>query len=53
MTGTIKQDAEGMANAVVLIAQNLVAGKNAFEGVNGDLEGTWRINIPYAPYTGE
>ena len=53
MTGTIKQDAEGMANAVVLIAQNLVAGKGAFEGVNGDLEGTWRINIPYAPYTGE
>ena len=53
MTGTIKQDAVGMANAVVLIAQNLVAGKNAFEGVVGDLEGTWRINIPYAPYTGE
>ena len=53
MTGTIKQDAVGMANAVVQIAQNLVAGKGAFEGVNGDLEGTWRINIPYAPYTGE
>ena len=53
MTGTIKQDAEGMANAVVLIAQNLVAGKNAFEGVNGDLEGTWRVNIPYSAYTGE
>ena len=53
MTGTIKQDAVGMANAVVLIAQNLIAGKNAFEGVTGDLEGTWRINIPYAPYTGE
>ena len=53
MTGTIKQDAEGMANAVVLIAQNLVAGKSAFEGVNGDLEGTWRVNIPYSAYTGE
>jgi len=53
MTGTIKQDAVGMANAVVLIAQNLVAGKGTFEGVTGDLEGTWRINIPYAPYTGE
>ena len=53
MTGTIKLDAVGMANAVVLIAQNLIAGKNAFEGVTGDLEGTWRINIPYAPYTGE
>ena len=53
MTGTIKQDAVGMANAVVLIAQNLVAGKGTFDGVTGDLEGTWRINIPYAPYTGE
>ena len=53
MTGTIKQDAVGMANAVVQIAQNLVAGKGTFESVVGDLEGTWRINIPYAPYTGE
>ena len=53
MTGTIKQDAVGMAVAVVQIAQNLVAGKGAFENVVGDLEGTWRINIPYAPYTGE
>jgi methyl-galactoside transport system substrate-binding protein len=53
MTGTIKQDAVGMANAVVQIAQNLVAGIDPFEGVTGDMEGTWRINIPYAPYTGE
>ena len=53
MTGTIKQDAVGMANAVVLIAQNLIEGKNAFENVVGDLEGTWRVNIPYSPYTGE
>ena len=53
MTGTIKQDAEGMANAVVQIAQNLVAGVGTFDNVKGDLEGTWRVNIPYAPYTGE
>ena len=53
MTGTIKQDAVGMANAVVKIAQNFVAGVGAFDNVAGDLEGTWRINIPYAPYTGE
>ena len=53
MTGTIKQDAEGMANAVVQIASNLVSGKAAFENVVGDPEGTWRINIPYSPYTGE
>ena len=53
MTGTIKQDAEGMANAVVQIAQNLVAGVGTFDNVNGDLEGTWRVNIPYSAYTGE
>ena len=49
----IKQDAVGMANGVVQIAQNLIAGKGTFENVVGDLEGTWRVNIPYAPYTGE
>ena len=53
MTGTIKQDAEGMANAVVQIAQNLVNGAGTFDNVNGDLEGTWRVNIPYSAYTGE
>ena len=53
MTGTIKQDAEGMANAVVQIAQNLVAGAGTFDNVKGDLEGTWRVNIPYSAYTGE
>ena len=52
-TGTIKQDAEGMANAVVQIAQNLVNGAGTFDNVNGDLEGTWRVNIPYSAYTGE
>ena len=53
MTGTIKQDAVGMANAVVQIAQNLVNGQGTFDNVVGDLEGTWRVNIPYSPYTGE
>ena len=52
MTGTIKQDAVGMANAVVLIAQNLMAGKDKFADVVGDLEGTWRVNIPYSAYSG-
>ena len=52
MTGTIKQDAVGMANAVVQIAQNLMAGKPTFENVVGDLEGTWRVNIPYSAYSG-
>ena len=52
MTGTIKQDAVGMANAVVQIAENLGLGKATFENVAGDLEGTWRVNIPYSAYKG-
>ena len=52
MTGTIKQDAVGMANAVVQIAENLGLGKATFENVVGDLEGTWRVNIPYSAYQG-
>jgi methyl-galactoside transport system substrate-binding protein len=54
MTGTIKQDAEGMANTVATIVSNLLAGKDKLDGVDADnLVGTWRVNIPYAAYTGE
>lgn len=55
MTGTIKQDAEGMADAIATITDNLVNGKAAFEGLNESyvIEGTWRVNIPYGVYTGE
>ena len=54
MTGTIKQDAEGMANAIATIIQNMQAGKDKFEGIDAaNVVGTWRVNIPYAPYTGE
>ncbi len=54
MTGTIKQDAEGMANAIALIAQNLGTGAEKFEGIDeANIVGTWRVNIPYSPYTGE
>ena len=55
MTGTIKQDAEGMADAVATVITNLMAGKDATEGLNESysvVDG-WRINIPYAKYTGE
>ena len=52
MTGTIKQDAVGMANAVVKIAENLGLGLDKFADVYGDLEGTWRVNIPYSAYNG-
>lgn len=54
MTGTIKQDAEGMANAVVIIANNLMAGKDKFDSLDpANKEGEWRINIPYSAYNGE
>ncbi len=54
MTGTIKQDAVGMANGVVVIAQNLVKGADKFDTLDAaNVVGTWRINIPYSPYTGE
>ena len=54
MTGTIKQDAEGMANAISTITQNLASGKATFEGIDSaNVVGTWRVNIPYSYYTGE
>lgn len=54
MIGTIKQDAEGMANTIAQIAQNFQSGADKFADVEADnVVGTWRVNIPYATYTGE
>ena len=54
MTGTIKQDAEGMANAVVAISENLATGADKFDTIDAaNVVGTWRVNIPYSAYTGE
>ncbi len=54
MVGSIKQDADGMAKVLVTIAQNFINSKSTFDGVNADdVVGTWRVNIPYATYTGE
>lgn len=54
MVGTIKQDAEGMASTMITIAKNFIDDKSTFDGVNtDDVVGTWRVNIPYATYTGE
>lgn len=55
MTGTIKQDAVGMADAVATITANLIAGKDKFDGLNEHynvIDG-WMVTIPYAVYTGE
>ncbi|WP_294730205.1 galactose ABC transporter substrate-binding protein [uncultured Faecalibaculum sp.] len=54
MTGTIKQDAEGMAGALCTMVQNMMEGKDKFDGLDSEnVIGTWRINIPYSTYTGE
>lgn len=54
MAGTIKQDGEGMAKAIFTVAQNLSEGREKLYGIDEtETVGTWRINIPYAQYTGE
>ncbi len=54
MAGTIKQDAESMAEVIVKITSNLRDGKLKFDGIAPEnVLGTWRVNIPYAEYTGE
>ena len=53
MTGTIKQDAVGMAEAISTISRNLIAGKAVFDGIDSaNVVGTWRVNIPYSSYIG-
>lgn len=54
MTGTIKQDAEGMADTIAQISENYMTSADAFAEVDAEnVVGTWRVNIPYATYTGE
>lgn len=56
MTGTIKQDAEGMAAQIADMAENVKAGKGLMEGVAADRIAETLANkvyIPYATYTGE
>ena len=56
MTGTIKQDAEGMAEAIAFLTQNVAEGKAVMDGtdsynISENVSNT--IYIPYAAYTGE
>lgn len=54
MTGTIRQDGDGMASTIFTVMNNLRDGKGTFEGVDSaNVVGTWRVNIPYYEYTGE
>lgn len=54
MAGTIRQDAQGMAQTITTILDNFANGSYIFEGVDKEnIVGTWRVNIPYSAYTGE
>ncbi len=54
MIGTIKQDADGMAQVITEIIKNFREGRTALEGLDtSHLIGEWRVNVPYSEYTGE
>ena len=54
MTGTVKQDGEGMAEAILKIVENFSMNQDATAGIEADnLVGGWRVNIPYSVYTGD
>ncbi len=56
MTGTIKQDAEGMAEAIADLAENAVRdGKNLLDGISDDYDidtGIAKVRIDYSKYLG-
>lgn len=56
MVGTIKQDAEGMADCIAFLTQNCASGKEVMDGTdsyNISENVSNKIYIPYQPYTGE
>ncbi len=54
MIGTIKQDAQGMADTITTIMKNYLDGANALDGIDtANVVGTWRVNIPYSAYTAD
>ena len=54
MAGTVKQDGDGMAKAVVEVALNFLAGNDPLEGTDYELDSTGvAIRIPYSPYYAE
>lgn len=54
MTGTVKQDSAGMAEAIAHIADNMINGRDALSGISDEMKvSEQRVNIPYSAYTGE
>lgn len=55
MTGTVKQDAVGMADTITALVKNVQSGANLMDNTssfNVD-EGVAKIRVPYGLYTGE
>lgn len=54
MTGTIKQDAEKMADAISVITANALDGKDLFDNIDKTQidEGVAKLRIPYSKYLG-
>ncbi|MEI3347598.1 MAG: substrate-binding domain-containing protein [Dysosmobacter sp.] len=55
MTGTIKQDADGMASTIITLVENVESGAALMDNTsefNVD-EGVAKIRVPYGTYTGE
>lgn len=54
MSGSVKQDAEGMAKAVVALSENMAAGKDPLEGTGYQYDETGiAVRIPYQAYTAQ
>lgn len=54
MAGTVKQDAEGMAEVISTLCDNLIRGSEPFAGIEQNMiVNDKRINIPYTVYTKE
>ncbi len=56
MVGTIKQDAQGMADCIAFLTENCATGKDVMDGTDSyNISETVsnKIYIPYQPYTGE
>jgi len=54
MTGSVKQDGEGMAKAILTLSDNLLNGNDIMDGISPEMnEDGWKVNIPYSLYSPE
>lgn len=54
MQGTVRQDGDAMAKAIVAIANNIMQGKDFLEGTEYAFEqGVRKLRIPYTPVTSD